>query len=503
MEKEINFKNNLLRYFYKCHRILGLITLVPVILWCLSGFMHPFLSHWFKPSIKNEKLPIQIIHQKDLKFSLQEVLETNKIEKFKNVRIISFDGKTYFQIKRLSQKLEYFDAQTAHLLENGDKKYAEWMARFFIDDHKSKVLSITQQSDFSESYKYINRLLPVWKVSFDRPDEMDVYVETSSSRLGTFNPNSRKVFLWIFDNFHNWSFVNLLTNNSLRIVLMLFFLTIISFSAISGIVIYGFMWKKFKKAKSKKPKGILRRNHRKIGLAVALVTLTFAFSGGFHATKLWKPNTLPQMLYEPIIEAKDLKIATHLLPIEQERWYDMSVIKKGKQCYYQFFYDETEDLLREKKYFSTQDGSLLADGDKKYAIYLAKFFLKKSDLPSLNCCEMDSETEKSVSNDIILNTETLNNFDKREYGFAFKRLPVVRVSIDSPEKTNLYIETATSRLAAKIENADRVEGYSFAIFHKFLFVDWAGKNFRDGLMIFSVLGILVVSILGFILFLKK
>ena len=108
-----------------------------------------------------------------------------------------------------------------------------------------------------------------------------------------------------------------------------------------------------------------------------------------------------------------------------------------------------------------------------------------------------------MGNAKVLKTEELTAFEKREYGFAFKRLPVVRISYDTPEKTNLYIETATSRLAAKVENADRYEGYSFAILHKFLFMDWAGKNIRDIVMMLSALGVFTVSTIGLVLFLKK
>ena len=46
--------------------------------------------------------------------------------------------------------------------------------------------------------------------------------------------------------FHNWGFIDAVANNSLRIIIMILCLSIILFSAISGIVIYGFMWKKFK-----------------------------------------------------------------------------------------------------------------------------------------------------------------------------------------------------------------------------------------------------------------
>ena len=143
------------------------------------------------------------------------------------------------------------------------------------------------------------------------------------------------------------------------------------------------------------------------------------------------------------------------------------------------------------------------DGNVKYANFLANNFKQSCETGNdLNCCEMDSETNLDNNDNVaILKTEDVPSFEKREYSFAFKRLPVVRLSYDTPEKTNLYIETPTSRLAAKIKDADRYEGYSFAIMHKFLFMDW--ENVRDVVAVISALGVLAVSVLGVLLFFKK
>ena len=116
----------------------------------------------------------------------------------------------------------------------------------------------------------------------------------------------------------------------------------------------------------------------------------------------------------------------------------------------------------------------------------------------------DVASEKtSLEDTALLETKVLTEFESREYGFVNKRLPVVKLAYDTPEKTTYFIETATSRLASVTEKSDIIEGYSFAIFHKFLFMDWAGKNIRDLTMVLASLIILVVSILGLILFLKK
>ncbi len=490
---------------YKWHKVIGLITIIPVIFWCLSGLMHPFLAHWFKPKIANEFIIPQTLNQQQIQLSLKQVLDKSNIATFKNSRVVQFNGNSYYQVKTIQDEWLYFDTQSGQELIDGDKKYAEHLARYFLADSTSKIKSITKQAEFSQQYKYINRLLPVWKVSFDRIDNMDVYVETPYARLGTFNPTSRKVFLWIFDNFHNWTFLKSIGNESFRIALIILFLTIICVSSLSGIIIYGFMWGRFKKPHPENKKGVLRKYHRQIGISVALVSLTFAFSGGYHATRKIEPDVLPLMIYESIISSEELPENLPIDKIDWKKTTNISFVKADSTLFYQIFQKGDKGKTGTVIYLSAADNQEWTNGNVEYALFLANIFNERcKNLNQENCCEMSNlPNQAKTGNAKVLKTEELTAFEKREYGFAFKRLPVVRISYDTPEKTNLYIETATSRLAAKVENADRYEGYSFAILHKFLFMDWAGKNIRDIVMMLSALGVFTVSTIGLVLFLKK
>ena len=490
---------------YKWHRTIGIITIIPVIFWCLSGLMHPFLAHWFKPKIANEFIMPKPLNREKLKLSVKQVLEKNEIASIKNFRVIQFNNNSYYQVKNTKNEWIYLNSETGEILNDGDKKYAEFLSRFFLADSISKIKSITLQSDFSQQYKWINRLLPVWKVSFDRADNMDVYVETPYSRLGTFNPNSRKVFLWIFDNFHNWTFLEKISNNTIRIAVMILLLSIIIISSLSGIIIYGFMWGKFKKPSIENRKGILRAYHRQIGISVAFVSFTFAFSGAYHATMKLKPNLLPDMLYEPILITEELPDSLPNDKIDWKKTTNLSFVKTDTSLFYQIFYKKAKDKTPYVDYLNTKNNEFWIDGNNNYAIFLSNYFNNKYfKCNKQNCCKGGQEKSENINEDlVILKTEDVPFFEKREYGFAFKRLPVVKVSYDTPQKTNLYIETASSRLAAKIENSDRYEGFSFAILHKFLFMDWAGKNIRDIVMMLSALGVLTVSIFGLIIFLNK
>ncbi|MFH7005403.1 PepSY domain-containing protein [Flavobacterium bizetiae] len=520
-KKDSKFVKKVKQNMYKWHRTIGLITIVPVIFWTLSGLMHPFMAHFFKPEITHDKLETPIIDKTQLHFSIQEVLQKNEITQFKNFRIVSFNNATFYQVKTIFGELIYFDTSNAKKLENGDQKYAEWLSRYFLDDQKNGIKQSEILTEFTSQYKYVNRYLPVYKLSFDRPDAMQVYVETSSSKLATYNPTSRQAFIWFFDTFHNWSFIDAISNNSIRIITMIFLLSIIGFSAISGIVIYGLLWKQFKKTDSLQPKKGIRKYHRQIGIWISLFTLTFAFSGAYHATTKWNPYTLSQMVYEPTFKTKEISVANTNLDLDWSRFQNASIITLNDTTYFrcqllekQKFktsksdsnskWNKKEDSKSEIVYINAANNKVTPNLDFQYAEFLAYYFTDGA--PKAACCEMDhssDEPQVSLEDVKLLDAKLLTDFNSREYGFVNKRLPVIKLAYDTPEKTTYFIETSTSRLAAVVKNSDMVEGYSFAIFHKFLFMDWAGKNIRDLTMVIAALTILIVSVLGAILFLKK
>ena len=518
-KKDYKFVKKIKQKIYGWHRSIGILTIIPVILWTLSGLMHPFMAHFFKPEIANERLEVKPIDKSQLALSIQEVLQKNKITEFKNFRIVSFYNTDFYQVKNPKDELLYFNTLDAKKLENGDQKYANWLSRYFLDDQKSAISKTEVLTEFTSQYKYVNRYLPVYKASFNRPDGMQIYVETASSKLATFNPISRQVFIWFFDTFHNWSFVDAVSNNGIRIIVMFLFLSIIFFSAISGIVIYGLFWKQFKKTDSLAPKKVLRKYHRQIGLWVSLFTLTFAFSGAYHATTKWEPYVLDKMVYEPVFETKDIQTPNNSINLDWKRLENMNLISLNHSVYYrcqlalakskfkapksESKWDKKESPKSEIVYINATTNTIVPNFDVAYAKYLTFYFSDGGAKPT--CCEMESNTESNSSLEkfTFLETNVLTDFENREYGFVNKRLPVVKLAFDTPEKTTYFIETATSRLAAVINKSDKVEGYSFAIFHKFLFMDWAGKNIRDLTMVLAALSVLLVCVLGLILFLKK
>ena len=162
--------------FYKWHRILGLTALIPVILWTLSGLSHPFMSNWFRPTIALEVFKPMSQSEMNPALSIQQVLDKNSITELRNFNLVNFNKKTYYQILGKDSICNYYSADDGALLKNGDQLYATFLARYFTQDTSSAIKTITLQKTFDAQYQPINHLLPVWKIAFNRPDGMDVYI---------------------------------------------------------------------------------------------------------------------------------------------------------------------------------------------------------------------------------------------------------------------------------------------------------------------------------------
>lgn len=497
------------RNMYRWHRIIGILTVIPVVFWTLSGLMHPLMSNWLRPKIAREFLvPVPAPR---LTVPLQQVMRQNNLPSLRNVRLVRWQGQPAYQllVETPTAVPRYFSATTGLALPaTADQQYAEQLARYFAQDTTAKVASAERLTAFDGEYKFVNRLLPVWKIAFDRPDGLTVYVETMPARMATFNNTTRAVFIRVFDLLHNWSFLELLGGNTVRVIVMLVLLTIILASTVSGLVIYGFMWKRFRKPRNAHDKvGWLRKYHRQVGLAVAFVTFTFAGSGAFHVYLKLHPDDRLRYQHAPAIPLGQLQVDLTALPLNWKTVQNVSLAEFNGQVYYQVFQLPTDDKGTDKAttgastgqpieavkpeavaYYSAATGQLLPEGAAQHARALADTFLQESSgLAALPAIEK---------------TELIDHFEG-EYGFINKRLPVVKVAYHTPNKTTLYVEPATGRLAARVENAARYEGLSFAFLHKFHFIGTvAGKDVRDIVTMLSALGVLVVSLLGLWLFVK-
>src|SRR5579875_1715721 len=97
----MSVKKYLRKNVYRWHRVTSLAVALPILLWSLSGFLHPVMNS-FKPYVKNQYLPVVAIDTNKIHVSLQEALQQNHIGQLHNFRIVKLDSNYFYQIQQVN-----------------------------------------------------------------------------------------------------------------------------------------------------------------------------------------------------------------------------------------------------------------------------------------------------------------------------------------------------------------------------------------------------------------
>ena len=508
---------------YKWHRSFSLVIAIPVLLWALSGFMHPIMTN-IRPKIATQSIAQIPIDSGKIKITLRDALMQNKIDSFNSFRLVHIDTNWFYQIQEAANKETiYLSTLNGKRLKKGDWLYAQYLARIFLygengkkntseksaesnqpardccdaatvcvmmQTGNSKVKDVKLVTAFDNVYQTINRILPAYKVSFERADGIQVYVETLHDRFLFVADNKRILFSKFFSLVHTWAWLDFLGNG--RLFVEMFFTGLAFLTTLMGL--YIFFITKTKKANGNELVKA-RRNHRYSAVFISLFTLMFTFSGFYHAfSKLEKDTSNDFIVRECFSSSQaDLDLAK-LQSVVHSPISNMSLVKMNDELYWQVSIlskhaEGTKDLMKSMGvnaskliFINATDFTILLDGEKKYADYLASRF---SQYPK----------------DEIISTVLISKFDG-DYNFADKLLPVWKVSYCTHHHERYYVDISSGKLSKRINDREGYERNSFAFFHKHEFLSGLGKPAKDFSTMFWAMAQVVLVVIGFWLYLK-
>ncbi len=508
---------------YQLHRRLSIIIAVPVLLWAVSGFMHPIMTN-FRPAIATQGIAPVPVDSARLKFPLFEALQKHHMDSVTNVRLVHIDTNWFYQVQPVKGDVPiYLSCTNGNVLTAGDWLYAQYLARQFLEGPAqpvahthinpdihfasnttathdccgaatetvlnptkgAKVANVSMVHEYNGEYKSINRLLPVYCVSFERPDGIRIYVETTQDRFSFAMDNRRAAFDEIFRICHTWGWLDFLGKGRLAVEVVVALTALLT--TVLGIYIF---------FTTRTTKVTARRNHRWTAIVASLFTLMWTFSGSYHAFSKFSPDPHDQQRTPDRFAATAADVNWSRLttacsrPITNISLAQMAGVTYWRVTQLPDHISAHKDLMKDKRaamapvtYLRTADYAVLEDGDAKYADWLA--------------CAYSGH-----GNSDIQSTTSVTSFND-EYNFTDKRLPVWKVSYTTNRHERLYIETSTARMASRVNDATVVEGYSFALFHKHHFMDWGGKTTRDASTMFWVLLQVVMVTFGLVLWFKR
>jgi len=516
------------RKLFRLHRRLSIIIAIPVLLWASSGFMHPIMTN-IRPAIATQGILPVAVDTGKIKYPLAKALKDHHLDSLANFRLVHIDTNWFYQVQLLAGMggpngraavPVYISCTNGNILTAGDWLYAQYLARQFLEGSPArrpaaagpapavghtahdccgaatdivlnpvkgaKVANVSLVSHYDEEYKSINRLLPVYKVSFDRADGIRVYVETTQDRFAFAMDNRRAVFDGIFRLCHTWGWLDALGKGRLVVELLVALTALFTV----GLGIYIFFTTKGSGTHG------ARRTHRYTAIAAALFTLLWTFSGSYHALSKFRDDVRDRFAIDTRLAAE---VAgpdfTRLQAVCTRPVTNVSMVKMEGQLYWRVSMlpekiVQHKDLMKDMKaslppvaYVRAKDYTVLADGDARYAVWMATRF-------------------SGYSEREIKKVEPITSFGD-EYNFTDKRLPVWKVSYDRDHHVRYYVETGSGRLASRVDDLVAAEGYSFSVFHKHHFMDWGGKTVRDAsTMVWAFAQVLMV-VVGLIFWRKQ
>ncbi|MBB1282977.1 PepSY domain-containing protein [Flavisolibacter sp. BT320] len=510
----MSLKKYFRRHVYRWHRITSLLVAVPILLWTISGFLHPVMG-LLKPYVPNSYLPGASLDSARLTVPLQSALKQNGINTFRKVRMVKLYKGYYYQVAQAGiDSLTYVNCESGRLLKNGDRLYAGYLAQRYLfeknvsqkeNGHRHhqqgfhqmsltrpdlvstkrstpenyKITATILLTSFTRYYKKSNKLLPVYEVAFDREDGIRLYIETASDRLALASDHNKRRFTTFFAVTHSWSFLD--NWGKAKSVVLGSFSTLCFLSCVFGFAVYNVLNKKKPSANASK------RWHRWLGNVFLVTTLLYAFSGAWHAfAKIPEKPTTSNKAVSALWQSSELagSISPKTLFAGEEKITGLSLVKINENKYWRVIFQKGKE--KSCRYISLTSDDELKNGDETYARELA--------------CAW-----KGVSPASVVKTTRLTSFTNR-YSMMNKRLPVWETAFT--DGTNYYVETATTSLAAVSMPSDGAERFSFSNLHMHHYWEmWlgkeTGKQVKNLVMFSSTLGLLLLTLTGILLYLSK
>jgi hypothetical protein len=468
-------------FFYKSHRWFARILALPVILWALSGILHPFMANWSKPEIAHRFLRPQAIPAAVLKVDIEDVLKRHAINRIDNLHMKQIDGQWYYQIIHSGGTNDYYSTLTGESAPDIELALVQQLALGYTGYSTDQITETERLTEFRTSYRFINRLLPAYRVRFDADNQFEVYVDPVTGKLATYSNATTRIQKALFAHLHTWYFLGN-ESSPLRVTLVSIFIALALWVGIGGVSIWACLPSTFRNGSKRKMRKD-RYFHRLIGIVTALFYIMAALSGLTHVLKKYTFDWGFMEAHHPAVESHEFDYElSDFITQSKHPVQDIAFARIDGQAYYRLSLMSRE-TPGQSAYASCHDGTMLENGDARYATELAIHF-------------SESPTAQATQ------TELATSFTNR-YGFIYKRLPVQIVKLTNSPYLSIAVDTPYAHLSKRTKPSDIAEALIFINLHKFHFADPLSKELRDWLTVIACLLILLTSALGVSLWLRK
>lgn len=479
------------------HQLLAILGGLALLLWGGSGLLHPIITT-FGPQQARFFPPEAPIDLAGIR-PIPETLAAAGITSAQAIKVAPGPQGALLQVTETQDKpRRWFRLEDGAELKGHDSDQAIWLARHYMALPATPVRAVEWVDRFSDDYPAVNRLLPVWKVRFDRADNLEVLIYTETGAVAAvsndWKSSLQRAFQWV----HTWSFLPR-NAEAARILLITALVGALLALAVTGTAMLILIRRKVRAPGS-------RGWHRIAGYALALPLLMFTSSGIFHLVQYGWDEPTRTLTLAPALTPTTGDFGLH------DQWTSItdglpvsgvSLIQTndGQQLYRLALAPDrkggpaTPADIRNARfdgvqptgpalYLDAKTGQPWAPGDRELALQLG-------------------DRVTGAPRTAIRKAEPVIRFGPG-YDFRNKRLPVWQLDYGPPVNATLFVDTATGVLADRTDNSAKPERLSFSILHKWNFLFPLGRNVQNAIVSGVVLAsILLMALLGLQMDLKR
>ena len=477
-------KTHLMRW----HKKIAWTSAVAMFIWGVSAITHPLMS-WFGPQAERFYPPTMQVNGKPLDNLAPLIKSVANLTDARLLKLVPSANGPLLQLTQDQQSpRQYYDLNSQRLLQDQDRLQAQWLASYYTGLDSASIEAVEFFTEFSDEYPKVNRLLPVYKVTFggDRPMQAFVYTETGA--LASLSNPFKQRLQWVFQHLHTLKWLDSLEYG--RLILASLFMLCLVASAVVGFML-------ILSLKSRLIRDGKRRNHRRLGYILWLPLLAWSASGFYH---LWQMSLVESdygmRLDQPFnsLNTENLNIYS-LQQLKDQSINSLSLLRgPDSRLYWRASVAQPEQTVvnREQRF---------AGKSSEYmALYLpATFDSAMASLSDAQLAVAMAQRFSGLAVSQLSKPEPVRHFGP-DYDFRNKRLPVWKVELNDSYATTLFVDTATGILVDSNTRIDRAERWSFSVLHKWSpLTGLTGRKLRDGMMVATVALLLLVSLLGVLL----
>ncbi|MBB3048532.1 hypothetical protein FHR99_002806 [Litorivivens lipolytica] len=468
--------------FMQWHRRLAWIGGIAILCWAVSGVLHPLMA-WFGPQGAKMFPPSATVPDNALR-QVAEIVASNVFAEARVVKVVPSANGAMLQVAESEDKpRRYFALDSGSELAGQDERQARWLAAYYTGRDQGDIADIQFQTEFNSEYPSVNRLLPVYRVTFAGDDQLTAFIHTETPALASLNNRTKAAMQSVFVQLHTWAWLDAFGAG--RVLLIALFMVNLFLLAGAGLGLVLLL------PSRKVPDG-KRRWHRLLGYGIWLPLLAWSLSGFYHLiqSEYVEPES-GLSLGQPMVFQGDAGIQNTASAIGKPVTAIALVPTESGWRYRVELPAQAEAVDREARFagraqsggsqYLDAQGEAIELDDATYARWLANQFKPGA--------EIDSVTP-------------VYRFGP-SYDFRNKRLPVWQVTLNDDEATELFVDPASGVLVDQSRRIDRIERLSFALLHKWNFLTGlTGRQGRDALIVVTLLISIGMTVLGFMMLLR-